>query len=544
MAAPSCIEVFRRFIEEATGRMSFEEIEQRFKEALDENPVFAEIDKSGALGKNIVIVLGGRGCGKTLLLRYIKYKLSGEGWEFKYINGADISKLVKQQAEKVFQDLLTEQESKLARDPRRRIVAAIDDVAETVEIAEEFLKKEVELVKKYEGRLKLFLATQSERLGTLVLLKRTLPGSPFAEMFFGEDPRGIILENFKNSYIRKRAVTLFRGAALINLDAYWSSMRDLDRVGDLASAIVKIAKFYAKNAPTYCDEAVKMVTDVRHGLAMMALSTTPKIASDPETTILIEYRREGEGALNGLGIAELLGMFFANPAVMSLADEAERTYSILKEVKSSISVDDIEEALFKACSESEYMTSLKEAPVSSIVPIQPRPPSSTATAQPSQQPRRGVRKYGPRANIIEVKVRSGGRETTRFIILTGLRTDARGYITTGSIKKVNELVELRVPNKAEERYLVVFIPTREGIKALYKALGPEYIKRRGLDVLPLFMDELSDLEKAFVRAVLAETLPPRFQKLALKILTGTLLLSLRDDRGIPQLAYLMLPHVA
>jgi len=547
MATPSCIGAFRLFVEEMTGRISFEDIERRFREALDENPVFAEIDKSGALGKNIVVVLGGRGCGKTLLLRYIKHRLAGAGWEFKYINGADIGRLARQQAEKVFQEFLTEQESNLAENPGYRVVVAIDDAAEAVEIAEEFLKKEVELAKKYEGRLKLVLATQSERPGTFILLKRTLPESPHAEMFFGENPRETIIERFKRSYIERRAVALFRGAALINLDAYWSNMRDLDRVEDLASVIVKIAEFYAKNAPSYCAEAVKMIAYASRGLAMMALSTMPKIVSDPHVTgitTLVEHIGAGEGALNGLGIANLLIEFFADPEVRSLAEEAERAYNSLAGRTSSITVDDIERVLLKASASSNigYMTPLEEIPVRSIVPIQPQLPSSTVATQPLQQPGRRARKYGPRVNAIEVSV---GSETRRYIILALLKTDARGYITTSSIKKVSELVELGVPNAGEERYLAVLIPKRKGIEVLYRALGPDHMRRRGHDVLPLLMDGLSELEETFVREVLNKTLPERFQKeLAPKILIGTLLLSLRDDRGIPQLAYLMLQPAA
>jgi len=79
---------------------------------------------------------------------------------------------------------------------------------------------------------------------------------------------------------------------------------------------------------------------------------------------------------------------------------------------------------------------------------------------------------------------------------------------------------------------------------LYKALAPEHVKRLGVDVLSLFIDELSDLEKAFILQTINETFPAKFQSIAPKILAGTLLLSLRDKRGIPHLAYLMLPYVA
>jgi hypothetical protein len=538
----SCIEVFRKFIEEALGRLSFEEVERRFKAGLAENPVFAEIEKSNALGKNIIIILGGRGCGKTLLLRYIKHKLESWNWEFKYINGTEFSKLEKQQAEKTFQSIIAEEESRLSKEAGVKLAVAIDDVAEAVEIATDFLRKQVELAKKYEGRFKLVLATQSERVGTLALLRKTLPEAPFAEMFFGEDPQGTIIDSFKTSYVVKRTVTLFRGAALINLDAYWSSMRDLDRVEDLAEAIVKIAEFYAKNTPTYCADAIKQVSDVKYGLALIALSTMPKIISDPEVTIIIEYRRAEDGSLNGLGIAELLAKLFTDSEIRSIASEAEKTYSVLKDVKTSITTDEVEKALLKIASALGYMTPLESLQIKSIVPIQPQP--STTAPKTAQQAGRTARKYGPRANVIEVKLGSMGREVTRLIVLASLKTDRRGYVMSSSMEKIKELADLKIPSKAEERYLAVIVPTRQDITALYKALGPEYVKRKGIDVLPLLIDELSDLEKAFIRQTINETLPSKFQGVALKILAGTLLLNLRDERGVPHLAYIMLPYVA
>jgi hypothetical protein len=538
----SCTEAFRRFIEEALGRLSFDEVVRRFREGLAENPVFSDIEKSGALGKNIIIILGGRGCGKTLLLRYIKYKLESDSWVFKYINGTEFIKPVKQQAEKILQNIIAEEESKLSGETASKLAVAIDDVAEAVEIAADFLKKQIELAKKYEGRFKLILATQSERGGTLILLRKTLPEASFAEMFFGERPEGSIVESFKTSYIDRRTVTLFRGAALINLDAYWSSMRDLDRVEDLAEAIVKIAEFYARNAPIYCSDALKQVSEVKHGLALIALSTMPKITDDQDVTAIIEYRREEDGALNGLGIAELLTKLFVDPDIRDIAFEAEKTYSVLKNVKTSINTDAVENALLKIASETDYMTALENIPVKSIVPIQLQP--GTATTKPVQQAGKPSRKYGPRVNAIEVKLARSGREITRYIILASLKTDRRGYIVTSSIDKIRELVELKLPSKAEERYLVVIVPTWQSLTAVYKALGPEHIKRKGVDILPIFIDELSDLEKVFILQTINEMLPAKFQSIARKILAGTLLLSLRDERRIPHLAYLMLPYVA
>jgi hypothetical protein len=538
----SCVETFRKFVEETLGRLPFEEIERRFKAGLAENPVFAEIERSNALGKNIIIILGGRGCGKTLLLRYIKYKLESESWEFKYIIGAYLSALEQHQAEKTAQNIIAEEETKLSREARIKLAVAIDDAAELVEVAADFLKKQVELAKKYEGRFKLVLATQSERGGTLTLLKRLLSEAPFAEMFFGENPREAIIDNFKTSYIEKRVVSLFRGAALINLDAYWSRMRDLDKVEDLAEVIVKIADFYAKNAPAYCTEAVKHVSDVKHGLALIALSTLPKIAGDQEVRIIIEYGKPEDRSLNGLGIAELLARLFTDPEIRDIAEEAEKIYSVLKDAKPGITLDQVEESLLKIASEINYMTPLENLPVKSLVPIQPQP--STGASETAPRAEKKVRRYGPRVNAIEVKLRSTSGERTRYIMLVSLKSDRRGYITTSSLERIRTLVELEVPQQSEERYLAVIVPTRQDLIALYKALGPKYIKRKGIDVVPLLIDELSGLEKAFVLHTINKTFPPKFQKYAAKILAGSILLSLRDERGIPHLAYLMFPYVA
>ena len=258
-----------------------------------------------------------------------------------------------------------------------------------------------------------------------------------------EDPKGIIVESFKTSYVDKRTVTLFRGAVLINLDAYWSSMRDLDRVKGLAEVIVKIAEFYARNASTYCSDAVEQVSAVKHGLALIALSTMPKIIGDQGATIIIEYGREKDGALNGLGIAELLTKLLADPEIRDTAFEAEKTYSVLKDVKTSIDTDVVEKALLKMASEIDNMTPLKNNPAKSIVPVQPHP--SAVTTKPAQQVGKPSRKYGPRVNAIEVRLKSTERKVTRLIVLVSLKTYRGGYITTSSVEKIRELADLKIP---------------------------------------------------------------------------------------------------
>ena len=558
MSQTSCVDAFRRFLEEITGRLRFEDIERRFSRALEENPVFAEIERRGALGKNIIIVLGGRGCGKTLTIRYIKYRLERDGWDFKYISGAQLAEQVKAgaQGNRVFQQLIEEQESKLSRDSGYRVVVAIDDVAEAVEMAGDFLQKEVGLARKYEGKLKLVLAAQSERakaerVMTVELLKVVLPRAPFAEMFFGEEPERALLDSFRNSYISGTPVITFRGATMINLDAYWSSLRSLNRVEDLAEAIVKLAKFYAKNAGACCKEAVERVEECeavervrecKHGLALLALSSMPRIVRDPEARAVIEYRG-AEPSLNGLGIAELLHGLFADPKVASLADEVERVYRSLKSLQATVDTDTVKEVLLKACGAVGYMTPLRDLPVSSIVPQQA--PSGAS------KPATGRRKYGPRVDLVEARVAaSGGGEERRYIIFHNLKVDKRGYVTSGSVKKLAELINCGVPSEAEMRYLAVLVPAVEHAKALYKALGLLQAGRKGRDVLPLFIDRLSSIERGFMRVVETgtlgdnKTISQELQEVLYRIVVGTLTLSLRDDAGLPHLAYLMLPYAS
>jgi len=548
MSTPSCAYDLGRFISDTTGRLTFEEVEGLFKEALDENPVFAKIDRSGALGKNIIIIVGGRGCGKTMLLRYIKYRLKGEGWKFVYDSGTDIIRRAgeseKEKVTQVLRDVFSKQESELDSDPEARIALAIDDVAEAVELASEELKRGVGLVDGYGGRFKLILATQSERPRTRPLLEVVLPQAPFAEKIFGENPKEILMRSLANSYIRGDDVTPFRGAALINLDAYWSRMRSLDKVEDLSETIVKIAEFYARNRHPYCGEAVRMIEEVKHGLALLALRSVPKVVAGGGhwESFLIEYWQDEDGALNGLGIAWIIKTFLLERETQDLAREAEATYKHLVNVVERgrhVNPDDVEEVLLQAASTLGYR-SLREAPLSTIMRVdQPQ--------QQAQQGGRRARARGPQVNIIEVTV----GQNRRYLVITSLKTDRRGYVTTHSIKKLEALIAMGVPSAGDQRYLVVLIPTANDIKILYEALNladpTRGTRRLGIDVIPVLLDQLSDREATFIRFVKAlDLLLPGFRKIAPRLVMSTLLLRLRDrrdDLGKPHLAYLMIPEV-
>lgn len=532
MSVPSCISELGRFLEEVTGRLSFEETEKHFSKALNENPVFAEIERSGALGKNVVVILGGRGCGKTLALRYAKHKLSGEGWDFRYLAGPDLAELAEKQGREGFQQILEEHDSELSREAGRRLVLAIDDIAEAVEVAKGFLQKAIGLVRKHEGRLKLILAAQSERKATLELLKVVLPEAPCVEMFFGEEPGRRIVESFRKSYVSRRPVTSFRGAAIINLDAYWSSLRALDKVEELAEAIAKLAEFYAKNANSENEdcyhEVLNEVDKCKRGLALLALSSTPRIVGGE---IIVEYQGT-EPALNGLGIAELLRKFFADPEERMLAQKAEEMYSELKKLQTaSVDVDSVKEALLKSCNVPSYgLSAFSGVPVKSLIP-------AGTTGQG------GRRSYGPRADVIEVNLEARGERGRKLIILHSLKTDRKGYVTRGSIKKLEELIQLGVPSENQMRYLAVLIPAKRCMVALYKALGPAGIDRKGRDVIPLLADKLTSAERALVHLIAEneDKIPPELKEAVQKIVVGNLIFSLRDDSDAPWLSYLILP---
>jgi hypothetical protein len=549
MSMSSCVDALGRFISEATGRLAFEQVESLFKEALDENPVFAEIDRSGALGKNIIIIVGGRGCGKTMLLRYIKYKLEGEGWKFVYDTGTSIIRRAgepgKEKVPQVLRNLFSKQESELDSDPEVRIALAIDDVAEAVPLASEELKRGVDLADRYGGRFKLILAAQSERPGTRPLLENVLSQARFAEKFFGENPKEILMRSLVNSYTRGNVATPFRGATLINLDAYWSRMRSLDKVEDLSKTIVKIAEFYAKNHAMnrhpYCSEAIRMIEEVKHGLALLALRSVPKVVAGGEhwESFLIEYWQDEEGALNGLSIAWIIKTFLLERETQELAREAETNYNYLvKKVaeRGRPNPDDVEEVLLQAASTLGYR-SLRKAPLSAIMRV----------GQPQQQPHqqqggRRARARGPQVNVIEVMV----GQNRRYLVLTSLKTDRMGYITTHSIKKLEALIAMGVPSAGDQRYLVVLIPKADDIKALYEALRLDPTggtRRLGIDVIPVLLDRLSDMEATFIRLVKSQSFLPGFEKIALRLIMSTLLLRLRDDLDKPYLAYLMLPEV-
>jgi len=515
-----CVEGFLRVVGRAIGGLSFEEAELLFREGLGENPVFAEVDRRGVLGKNVVVVLGGKGCGKTMMLRYLKHRLAGLGWDFRYASGTGLASVAREQAEAKLQELLGEVERAPAE---RRVAVALDDAHAVEEVAEELLKRGVELARRHEGRVKLIVSAQSGRQA-FKLLRKALTESHGAGELFGENPWEAVAKELRRGQAGGGFVALYRGAVVVNLDAYWLGLRSLNNVKKLASTIVEVARFYARNAPEYCEEAVKLVEDASTGLAMIALSTPPKVVADPESglVVLVESADPKNLSLNGAGIATLLHELFYSQELAEAVEEAKRLYEELARKRQSVSAGDVEKALLKATKTAidTHIHPLEGVPAKAIAPLP-------------------VKRYGPVVNALEVNLGAGA---VRRIALASLKLDSKGYVTTGSLERVRALAELGVPNKDGERYLAVFIPKEKGVEALYRVLGYEHIRRVDVDVIPVLESGLSGLEETFIRELLAETLPERFAKeLAPRILLHTLLLSLKDHRREPRLAQLLLP---
>jgi len=551
----SCVNDIIRFLERITGRLSFEEYERLFCKALDKNPIFARIEKAGVFGKNVIVLLGGRGCGKSLVLRYIKHRLSKEGWDFKYVS---YIKRKGDEALNLLRQVLEEVESKLKKDSNYKAVIAIDDVVEADEVAREYLRDSaISLIHEYAGRVKLVLAAQSERVtaegvATIQLLKVVLGQAPHAEALFGEHPMETIEEVFKNSYINKALVRLFRGAAMVNLDAYWSSLRSLDNVEKLANVIVGITEFYVNNMNSSgCSKLVDEVKKCKHGLALLALSSLPKIA-DPAERIIIEY---GEPkyleldipvpALNGLGVATLLFKFFKDEDIRRLAEKAEKIYNYLKSTKAeNIGTDDIKGIILKASREIlSYADVVQKGSVRTLgLPL----PQETGEG-------RKRRKYGPKIDLIYVKRKSAaGREEHSYLVLHELRLDSRGYVSSSSSRKLRELVEIGVPSEAELRYLIIIVPSKEHKETVYRWVP---IERIGHDILVLLADTLSDIDRALIHLLRRRTgskeeaeelgfeIDEEAFSVMLKIVLGTVLFNLRDHHGTPHLAYHLLPTI-
>lgn len=548
----ACVNKLKDFLIQITGRLSFNDVENAFKKDLDKNPIFRELKNSGALGKNIIVLLGGRGCGKTLAIRYIKHYVTINEWDFRYISGPSL----KGENSSLLTTIIDDVKKKVEEDPHYKVTIAIDDVVEADEISREYLRDDlIPLVHAYAGRVKLVLAAQTERttaegVATIQLLKVVLGQAPHSEMFFGEHPVEMIEKSFKNSYIERAPVILFRGAAMVNLDAFWSSLRSVENVEKLADVIVEIFDFYISNIDSNCSKLAEEIKKYKHGIALLALSSLPKIAH-PEEKIVIEYKGpvhqeldEPISALNGLGIAELFLKFLSEDKIKDLVADLDKIYNYIKnKVVENLSTDHIKKVLLRAADILPYADVIWEGPIAVL-----------GLSLPEEKTGKGRRKYGPKIDVIHIKriKPSTMAEEHSFIIIHNLRTEKkRGYISTSSMNKLKKLVDLGIPSEAELRYLAVLIPSNKHIRSVYRCVP---ITRIGRDVLVLVGETLSKTDKSLISLLYTDVintmegttssgLSKDVVKTLYKIFIGTVLFNLRDHTGVPQLVYHLLPTI-
>ncbi|WP_131160168.1 ATP-binding protein [Aeropyrum pernix] len=533
MEREECVNQLLKFLDSIRGRLSFRMVERLFSRGLDENPIFEAISKSGALAKNVIIILGGRGCGKTLVMRYIKHYFEPEGWDYKYFSGDQFKEADAQELMKI----ISETRNLLENSEDYKVIVGIDDVVEASEATRDTIKNQlVPLAVDYAGRIKLVISVQSERVvGTttvLHILEDTLGRSPKAEMLFGEYPGEVLGKQFRESYVRKDPIKLFRGAAMINLDAYWSRFRSLDMAEELADVIIRLAEFYKYNSGVgECREVFEELLKYKRGLALIALASMPKTLY-PYEKIVIEYISPEPDtpspALNGLGISDLIYKFISGE-LRGLSEAAERLYSRLSQQRVTADVDDIKEAIMESASELAYASVVRGAL-----------PEALGIEVPEAEQRRKRKPLRPRLDFIYIDRVVGGQPSRVNIIIHVLKPDAKGYVVSSSLYKLARLVELNIPSEAEGNYLAVIVPSRAHMRAVYRYVE---IKRIGRDILVVLADSLGELDNSVVKTLADKNASEEELRLLRHIFLGTTLFNLRDNRNVPQLIYYLAPTV-
>lgn len=554
-AGEDCRRRVEKLLSRMVGRISYDELGKVLSKGLDQNPVFNYIRSQGAFDKNIIIILGGRGCGKTLLMKYVQHYHSPE-WEFKYVPGDMLSGSGLQK----FNSLIDNVKKELEDAGEKKIILALDDIAEASEAAMGYIKDEImPLLLEHAGRLKLVIAAQSERTtreGQAIvsrIFSDILASAPKATMFFGESPERSLTEAFKKSYVEMTPVKPFRGATLVNLDAYWSRIRSLSKLDELGKTIVGIFEFYIINAGGDCSELLEYVKSYTHGLAMLALASLPKVADIHEGVIIEYYNPEASrdrfvNALSGSGIADLLLKFLRDRRVVELAADLEKVYSsYLVKKKENIDVSDLKRAILNGVDALSAELKAEAIRSSSIQALGITPPAETYAKSGSRR-----RKSGPRIDFILLRRTIGQRESVIIVVLHDLKLDTRGYISSSSRRKFRTLIDLNVPSEAEGRYLAVLLPSMvNALRYVYEDV--RNLSRVGRDVVPLQTSRLDNMDTIVVNLV-ARGPKEALGELDLKdvdgvvnvlyrIMIGSVLFKLRTPEGEPWLLYYILPTV-
>lgn len=540
----SCTEKLVSFISHSLQRLSFNMLEKMFTKGFEDNPVFREFFKEQAHAKNLVILVGARGSGKTATLVYLKKLLLKENWEFSYYNGRELEN--DERVKKLEAELLPKIEESTKEG--RKIVLAFDDVIEAVPIFTEFIKTGIlKVLLEHEGIIKLVLALQSESVkgGVNIAdwLNTAVASATGSEMLLGENPQTALRSAILRSYTERSFVKTFRGTSLVNLDAFWARYRDISKVPDLSNAILSILNFYVKNAglENECASLCSELKNMSKGLAMLALARLPSLSRHP-SKVIVEL---AEWGLNAMSILKILQKVIVDQVSKNVAKNLSELYDNLAETEvSNLAPNDVITAIVKASrtvQELEYNKSL-----SNII-NEATPDMLGLEAQ--RESKRGRR--GPVFTLIHVSRTdpATGKPVDYFVVFTYLTQDKRGYIRTASLNRLKEMVSLGIPKASEGRYLVVIIPSRKYDRHVYKVVPMQEI---GRSVFVLSADGLSTKTATFINKYVSDELLRKAKDSGVpedtsrdvlgRIAFSTLSLALRDLKAHPVLAELLLPE--
>ncbi|MEM0236383.1 ATP-binding protein [Thermofilum sp.] len=540
-----CVEKLVRFIDRLAQRVSLSDLEEIFKVGFEENPVFGKIFELGAHAKNLIILVGARGSGKTVTYVYLKHLLEREGWKFVYYRGEDLK--VEDRVKNLYKELSEVEESVKGG---KRVALAFDDVIEATPLFTDFVKANLIrllLAEGMEGRVKLMFALQSEAekggLSIIEWLNTAVSRAEGAEMLFGEDPDEMLKSAVESSYAERVFVKTFRGASVVNLDAFWARYRDLNAVPDLGEAIMSIFNFYARNAgvESECADLHKELKAVRKGLALLALATLPLLSS--RTKVVVEY---AEWGLNAMSILRILRKVMVDRHSYTVAKALSDLYDSLSktEVPKLEPKEDVISAILKACTTVQKLVYNVRNVVEKATP-------DMLGLGVQHQPARGRR--GPEFALVHVSRKDPvtGKTEDRYVAFTYLRKDSQGYVRTETLNRLRKLVNQGVPEAAEGRYLVVLVPSKSDSDRVYKAVRMNEI---GRSVFILSIESIKGIMAVFTSGyasnklldnvahygIPAETL----EEILGRVAFSTLVFTLRDLQGRAVLAELLLPELS
>lgn len=538
-----CVDELLKFLGRVTPRPTLSALTEAFRDGFEENPVFKKLFESGAHAKNLIILVGSSGTGKTTTLAYLKHLLERDGWRFVYYSGRELG----DDRVKSLDKELSEVEESVRRGGR--VVLAFDDVVEATPLFAEFVRANLSrilLAEGVEGSTKLVLAVRSESprgdVGAVEWLDAAVGLAVGVNALLGEDPGSVLRSAVEGSYAERAFVKTFRGASVVNLDAFWARYRDLNAVPDLGEAMISILDFYTRNAGLEgeCADLHSELEAVSKGLALLALARLPSLSS--RSNAIVEH---GEWGLNPATILKILLRASVDRQVYAVAKALSDLYDGLSKTEvRSLEPRDVVRAVVRACGtvrELGYSRSLRS--------VLERATPDVLGLYDRGGPARGRR--GPEFALVHVsRAGEGTREAEdRYVVLTYISTDSRGYVRTGDLSRVKKLASLGVPRASEGRYLAVVIPSKHHYTHVYRAVRMDEV---GRSVFVFPAESLRGVAAAFVSRYAGGELLKTAEELGIPAETSedvlgravfsTLALSLRDSWGRPVLAELLLPR--